>query len=159
MHEFNCSVCQREGYWKNRVCFLRNREAAVHVPLFDRHIVLPGQYRVHVLDSDSVLRLVGDVRRARSSTRAPVDRTPAFEVVWGLLRVCPSFYQFDAVTQNAIRIAGMLENGYDVGDFPADFVDLVQVASSTMADYSVRKMDDQKKRAEKHSRTKGIGRG
>jgi hypothetical protein len=45
----------------------------------------------------------------------------------------------------------MLEGGYDVAELPAWFVDLAQIASSTMADYAIRKMDDQKKRIEQNA--------
>ena len=150
-HEFNCTICQRERFYERRVCFLRDREAPVHVPIFEKHIANPNVCATRVLRADDVLRLVSDVRRARASTRIGVDRPPAFEVVWGMLRVCPAFYQFDRITQDAVRIGSMLEGGYDVAELPAWFVDLAQIASSTMADYAIRKMDDQKKRIEQNA--------
>lgn len=154
-HEFNCAVCQREGFYRGRACYMRNREEVVHVPVFERHIPLPGRSRPRVLDLSGVLRLVSDIRRARSSSKAPVEPAPAFEVVWGLLRVCPSAFQYDATAQNAVQIGAMLESGYDVAALPADFVDLAQLASATMADYTVRKMDAKRKEAEAKSRPKG----
>lgn len=64
------------------------------------------------------------------------------------LGVCPAYYQFDAVVQEAVHVANLRDGGYPIDDLPADFVELVMVAAGTMAEYQSQRIDDQKKRAE-----------
>ena len=150
-HEYDCRVCKREGFHRKRVCFQLKREAIVHVPVIERGTIIPNQTRPRLVDEDGALDIVEEIHVARQSTRVALKRDSSFELLHRVLNVCPAAYQFDGVTQEAVRIASLRGDGagYPVHDLPAWFTELVGIAGGANAEYMDYKFEQRKKQAER----------
>jgi len=127
------------------------REAIVHVPVIERGTIIPNQTRPRLVDEDGALDIVEEIHVARQSTRVALKRDSSFELLHRVLNVCPAAYQFDGVTQEAVRIASLRGDGagYPVHDLPAWFTELVGIAGGANAEYMDYKFEQRKKQAER----------